>query len=131
MLDEYCHLLSTSGNSLQSATAKIEQAMGIRSTSEQVHFWEKRKKAKDKSYSSMRCHFAVSLGNQKVDVEDGLKRVMSVRDAFNSPFRRFVLCSTSIGQEGLDFHWYCRRVVHWNSPNNPIDVEQREEGKSL
>ncbi len=126
MLDEYCHLLSTSGSSLQSATSKIEQAMGIRSTSEQVHFWEKRKKAKDKSYSSMRCHFAVSLGNQKVDVEDGLKRVMSVRDAFNSPFRPFVLSSTSIGQEGLDFHWYCRRVAHWNLPNNPIDVEQRE-----
>ncbi len=115
MLDEYCHLLSTSGNNLQSATFKIEQAMGIRSTSEQVHFWEKRKKAKDRSSSSMRCHFAVSLGNQKVDVEDGLKRVMSVRDAFNSPFRPFVLSSTSIGQEG-----------HWNLPNNPIDVEQRE-----
>jgi hypothetical protein len=37
-----------------------------------------------------------------------------------------VLNSTSIGQEGLDFHWYCSRVVHWNIPANPIDIEQRE-----
>ena len=36
------------------------------------------------------------------------------------------LASTSIGQEGLDFHWYCSEVVHWNLPSNPIDLEQRE-----
>ena len=22
--------------------------------------------------------------------------------------------------------WYCSRVVHWNLPSNPIDIEQRE-----
>ena len=37
-----------------------------------------------------------------------------------------MLASTSIGQEGLDFHNYCRRIVHWNLPSNPIDIEQRE-----
>lgn len=37
-----------------------------------------------------------------------------------------MLASTSIGQEGLDFHYYCRKVVHWNLPGNPIDLEQRE-----
>ena len=37
-----------------------------------------------------------------------------------------MLASTSIGQEGLDFHYYCRRIVHWNLPSNPIDLEQRE-----
>jgi hypothetical protein len=37
-----------------------------------------------------------------------------------------VLATTSIGQEGLDFHFYCRRIVHWNLPGNPIDLEQRE-----
>ena len=36
------------------------------------------------------------------------------------------MASTSIGQEGLDFHNYCRRIVHWNLPANPIDLEQRE-----
>ena len=51
---------------------------------------------------------------------------MHVRAAFNSPFRPFVLTSTSIGQEGLDFHPWCHRLVHWNLPGNPVDLEQRE-----
>lgn len=42
--------------------------------------------------------------------------------AFNSPMRPFVLATTSIGQEGLDFHNYCRVIMHWNLPSNPIDV---------
>ena len=50
----------------------------------------------------------------------------NLRKAFNSPFRPFVLCSTSVGQEGLDFHSYCRKIVHWNLPSNPVDLEQRE-----
>ena len=50
----------------------------------------------------------------------------NLREAFNSPFRPFVLVSTSVGQEGLDFHKYCRRICHWNLPSNPIDLEQRE-----
>jgi hypothetical protein len=49
-----------------------------------------------------------------------------VRTAFNSPFRPFVLATTSIGQEGLDFHQYCHEVYHWNLPPNPVDLEQRE-----
>jgi Helicase conserved C-terminal domain len=49
-----------------------------------------------------------------------------VRAAFNSPFRPFVLATTSVGQEGLDFHPYCYRVYHWNLPSNPVDLEQRE-----
>ena len=49
-----------------------------------------------------------------------------MRKAFNSPFRPFILASTSIGQEGLDFHTYCHAVYHWNLPHNPVDLEQRE-----
>src|SRR5205807_5172673 len=49
-----------------------------------------------------------------------------VRAAFNSPFWPFVLVSTSVGQEGLDFHHYCHAVMHWNLPSNPVDLEQRE-----
>jgi hypothetical protein len=37
-----------------------------------------------------------------------------------------VLATTSVGQEGLDFHFYCRKIFHWNLPANPIDFEQRE-----
>ena len=49
-----------------------------------------------------------------------------MRTAFNSPFWPFVLATTSVGQEGLDFHQYCHAVVHWNLPANPVDLEQRE-----
>ena len=34
--------------------------------------------------------------------------------------------SRQIGQEGLDFHPWCHRLVHWNLPGNPVDLEQRE-----
>lgn len=37
-----------------------------------------------------------------------------------------MLATTSIGQEGLDFHLYCRKICHWNLPSNPVDLEQRE-----
>ena len=55
-----------------------------------------------------------------------INRAENVREAFNSPLRPFVLASTSIGQEGLDFHHYCHAVVRWNLPSNPVDLEQRE-----
>ena len=35
------------------------------------------------------------------------------------PYWPFVLVSTSVGQEGLDFHPYCHVVVHWNLPKQP------------
>ena len=74
----------------------------------------------------MRCHYAVEFGSQKIETDEGRKRSTSLREVFNSPFRPFLLATTSIGQEGLDFHSYCRRIVHWNLPRNPIDLEQRE-----
>ena len=73
----------------------------------------------------MRTRFAIAFGNQTLD-EGGEARVESVSRAFNSPFWPFVLASTSIGQEGLDFHLWCHAVVHWNLPTNPVDLEQRE-----
>jgi uncharacterized membrane protein YkvA (DUF1232 family) len=50
----------------------------------------------------------------------------SVRVGFNSPFWPMVLATTSIGQEGLDFHLYCKDIYHWNLPSNPVAFEQRE-----
>jgi hypothetical protein len=73
----------------------------------------------------MRTRFAVAFGNQSLD-EGGEARVDAVSAAFNSPFWPFVLTSTSVGQEGLDFHLWCHAVVHWNLPANPVDLEQRE-----
>ncbi len=36
------------------------------------------------------------------------------------------LATTSVGQEGLDFHLYSHAILHWNLPSNPVDLEQRE-----
>ena len=74
---------------------------------------------------NIRTHFAVAF-TKGVGSESEADRKKTIRSAFNSPFRPFVLATTSIGQEGLDFHMYCRRIVHWNLPANPIDLEQRE-----
>jgi len=73
----------------------------------------------------MRGRFAMRLADYR-DEEGSVARLGGVRDAFNSPFRPFVLATTSVGQEGLDFHPYCYRVYHWNLPGNPVDLEQRE-----
>lgn len=75
--------------------------------------------------STMRGRFAMRLADYR-DEEGSAARLGGVRDAFNSPFRPFVLATTSIGQEGLDFHPYCHRLYHWNLPRNPVDLEQRE-----
>lgn len=74
---------------------------------------------------NIRCRFALRFGELK-DEQGDVKRAETVRDAFNSPFRPFILASTSVGQEGLDFHTWCHAVVHWNLPSNPVDLEQRE-----
>jgi len=74
----------------------------------------------------LRTHFAFRFGQG--ESEDGVEVTHEdqVRAAFNSPFWPFILASTSVGQEGLDFHPYCHAIVHWNLPNNPVDMEQRE-----
>ncbi|MGC4091632.1 MAG: helicase-related protein [Polyangiaceae bacterium] len=74
----------------------------------------------------MRCHFALRFGDERDDDGAIETRSNSVRKAFNSPFWPFVVATTSVGQEGLDFHTYCHAVVHWNLPSNPVDLEQRE-----
>ena len=82
----------------------------------------------DKKNEGCRIRSSYAVGFTK-DVGDNSKVVMrkeNIRNAFNSPMRPFVLATTSIGQEGLDFHQYCRVVMHWNLPGNPIDLEQRE-----
>jgi hypothetical protein len=74
----------------------------------------------------MRVRFGARYGAKQSDDTVAGIRQDDVRAAFNSPFWPFVLCSTSVGQEGLDFHPYCHAVVHWNLPSNPVDLEQRE-----
>lgn len=74
----------------------------------------------------LRARYALRFGVRTTDEAASVHRAGLVRSAFNSPFWPFVLASTSLGQEGLDFHQYCHAVVHWNLPANPVDMEQRE-----
>ena len=64
--------------------------------------------------------------DERRDPDGAERRPDALRQAFNSPFRPFVLATTSIGQEGLDFHVYCDHLVHWDLPASPVDLEQRD-----
>lgn len=125
--DEYFHLLHGQSGSIDELLEAFIQALdaGASVVVAQSHL-PYRSGDKRKFDRSFHCHVAVPLGNQNITDQKGISRVVNVRAAFNSPFWPFLLNSTSVGQEGLDFHWYCRRVVHWSLPSNPIDIEQRE-----
>lgn len=76
------------------------------------------------SGKTVQTYFARCLGISKDD--DKLSAIKGLQQSFNSPFAPFVFATTSIGQEGLDFHYYADKIVHWKLPSNPVDFEQRE-----
>ena len=123
VLDEYGHLTKDQKRSMEATIARLRETVNITATSVNVDSLTSFIRGRS---HKMRCHYAVEFGNQKLETDVGQQRATSIRENFNSPFRPFVLATTSIGQEGLDFHQYCRKIVHWNLPANPIDLEQRE-----
>lgn len=125
MLDEYCHMLFSKNNNLSDLAEALSSGLNLRTSTIKIEGFKARK-PNHISSKFLRCHFAVSFGNQRLETEEGQNRAQDVISMFNSPFRPFVLASTSIGQEGLDFHYYCRRIMHWNLPYSPIEMEQRE-----
>lgn len=125
MLDEYKFALGVTGKELVDA---IEES--ILQTSNLPYISQEYYRASftgrpQNTAPKLRVHFAAGYFDAK-NSDKTIQRVNHVRNAFNSPFRPFVLATTSVGQEGLDFHLYSRKVVHWNLPSNPIDLEQRE-----
>jgi hypothetical protein len=83
----------------------------------------------------VRCHVAVPFGDAETEptarMEGGVVQAAPVRPdeirrSFNTPFWPHILATTSVGQEGLDFHPWCSHVVHWDLSSNPLDLEQRE-----
>jgi len=130
VLDEYSYLVCNvlQQNDVKDFLDHIGRAMGMWSGSPGVngrtasgHFSGRPK--------HQPAHFALAFGDDVSNESahsDGKARKSVVREAFNSPFWPFVLATTSVGQEGLDFHLYCRDIVHWNLPSNPVDLEQRE-----
>ena len=123
VLDEFVHVLKSDCPSIWEMYYRLVDSMNLGTASIKVDGLNSFLKGQRRN---MRCHYAVDLGNQRMETEDGKNRIKGIRQNFNSPFRPFVLATTSIGQEGLDFHTYCRKIVHWNLPTNPIDLEQRE-----
>jgi len=123
VLDEYLHLLLEQSDSSPDVVKQLCDAVNLNTSTINVDSLESF--TMDDS-RKMRCHYAVEFGSQRLEESSGQKRAANLREVFNSPFRPFLLSTTSIGQEGLDFHSYCRRIVHWNLPSNPVDLEQRE-----
>jgi hypothetical protein len=105
--------------------AKIDAAISVRAAKFGVDLPDPQSRTAEPDRKTMRANFAAAYG-QRADDEKGANRNESLSAAFNSPFWPFVLVSTSIGQEGLDFHLWSHAVVHWNLPSNPVDLEQRE-----
>ena len=130
-LDEYVHYL-TNGDSKklnEDLADTIQMALELRTTNYTIDTFPRFKSRVQKMQSSdkevtMRSHYATAFAQGTG--EKGQDRKANLQCSFNSPFWPFVLASTSIGQEGLDFHPYCRKIMHWNLPSNPIDLEQRE-----
>lgn len=125
VLDEYCHLLSSKNRTITDLAEAIASGLNLRTSTVKIEGIEN-DHSSDLNYKLLRCHYAVSFGNQNLETEEGKSRASDVISNFNSPFRPFVLASTSLGQEGLDFHFYCRKIMHWNLPYSPVEFEQRE-----
>ena len=92
------------------------------------------KGAKKKDKIRIRCHAAVPFGGTETETqrqdqdvnEPPPARSEEIRSAFNTPFWPYILATTSVGQEGLDFHSWCDRLGHWDLCSSPVDLEQRE-----
>jgi len=133
VMDEYLHLvlegeraeLFDAAERARIIAKKVVEVVALRPAQITLDQWTAgRSRLQDEPFE-IRARFAMRFAT-KAEEEKGVRRTKLVQAAFKSPFRPFVLASTSIGQEGLDFHPYCSRIVHWNLPRNPVDIEQRE-----
>jgi hypothetical protein len=102
--------------------AALRDTLGIRSAP--VVISEKKRRITLSAHAAMpltdtEAHTAATQDVKQLRADD-------LRRAFNTPFWPHVLCTTSVGQEGLDFHLWCRTIVHWDLCSTPVDLEQRE-----
>lgn len=133
LLDEYAHTLFDVGyqgadpeDAAEEIAHTMVEAVSLRTVNTFVDDIEPAEDQVTLDSHGLRTRFALRFGDAPSADIDEQTRADEVRLAFNSPFWPFVLVSTSVGQEGLDFHPYCHAVVHWNLPSNPVDLEQRE-----
>jgi len=134
VVDEYAHLLHEEAGVVGKPVAEVVSgigeimvaAIGIRRAKIGVRYFSTKAGRVVRTTDTIRSRFAMRYGEERADESGDKVRADDVRRAFNSPFWPFVLATTSVGQEGLDFHLYCHKVIHWNLPSNPVDLEQRE-----
>ncbi|MBL38508.1 MAG: helicase [Xanthomonadales bacterium] len=133
VLDEYWHLTweqhAWSEKEQREEISKrcvrqIADTIEPRASRVQAKFYEGNGSSVTTSVTRLRAVLALRFA--RIQSDEGAISQDAVRSSFNSPFRPFVLASTSVGQEGLDFHPWCHRLIHWNLPGNPVDMEQRE-----
>ena len=136
VLDEHFWYLAMAGAADWNKTlAELGDSLRLRTSSIALHEGGPRSDA-----MRLRCHAAVPLNEARAGrrslTEPGLDaanrhdetpwRPEEVRRAFNAPFWPHMLVTTSIGQEGLDFHPWCRTLAHWDLCSEPVALEQRE-----
>ena len=135
MSDEYFHILVEShgvrGKSqakfASQITKEFSEALSLRTGYSQADMFNAtQRRVVSEAPLQIPNRFAMRFGVRERDDTAETTRPAQLQSAFNSPFWPFVLASTSVGQEGLDFHPYRHAVVHWNLPSNPVDLEQRE-----
>jgi hypothetical protein len=131
LLDEHlwitCKLGNLSGVEL---ARQLHTVLSLRTSLFFLHQLSSRSKQR----ISLRCHAAMPFIEARGESELGIGpeaggrplRADELRRAFNAPFWPHVLATTSVGQEGLDFHVWCNTIVHWDLCGNPVDLEQRE-----
>jgi len=126
VLDEYLHHLRSSAGmaelddpALMDLAQQARDALSIRPSTYRAF-----NPLRPEQPIPLTSRFALRYGGRRDDADGA--RQPEIRGAFNSPFWPFVLATTSAGQEGIDFHWWCSAIVHWNTPANPVDFEQRE-----
>jgi hypothetical protein len=131
VLDEHLWIISQI-RSLRGAdlAGELRDSLRLRTSVFNLHQPDKTAKT-----FSLRCHVALPFIQRQMQIrsdraEDGQRdipfRPDELRRSFNSPFWPHVLITTSVGQEGLDFHVWCKGLVHWDLCSNPVDLEQRE-----
>jgi len=127
VLDEHFWYLGVAaGTDWAETVTELEASLRLRTSTVLLH-----ERGPDPGTVRLRCHAAVALNEARAsstrdDAREAPLRPDEVRRAFNAPFWPHVLVTTSIGQEGLDFHPWCRALAHWDLCSGPVALEQRE-----
>lgn len=138
VLDEHFWFLAKAdGDDWKERLNELEGALRLRASNVGLH-----ESGPGSELMRVRCHVAVPMSEvragsgsvreaptldlEATGYEERPLRPDEVRRAFNTPFWPHILVTTSIGQEGLDFHSWCRALAHWDLCSGPVALEQRE-----